>query len=327
MSFLTVSGISKQVEGNHVLTGISFRQERFQKIAIAGETGSGKSTLLKIIAGLIQPDSGQVYFENERLLGPLEKLIPGHPRIAYLSQHFELRNNYRVIEVLEMANKLPETDSSAIYEVCRITHLLNRRTDQLSGGEKQRIATARLLISSPRLLLLDEPYSNLDMFHKSILKSVIHDIAADLKVTCILVSHDPLDTLSWANKIFVMKNGQIIQEGTPKQIYNEPVNEYSAGLFGRYNLIDPATTKAFTASSEIKANGKKLFVRPENFKIVTEGANTVSGIVVDVNFFGSYYELQVLISATIITVKTVDGNISNGDTVYVSLSAGKVWDV
>src|SRR5438128_11831277 len=122
MNLLSVSGISKQSERGFVLNNISFTQQRFQKIAIAGETGSGKSTLLKIIAGLIQPDAGQVLFENERVLGPEEKLIPGHPCIGYLSQHFELRNNYKVEELLEMANKIPEDEAKTIYEICQITH-------------------------------------------------------------------------------------------------------------------------------------------------------------------------------------------------------------
>jgi len=327
MSFLTVTGINKQVEGNFVLKNISFTQQKLQKIAIAGETGSGKSTLLKIIAGLIQPGSGEVLFEQQKVLGPEEKLIPGHPRIGYLSQHFELRNNYRVDEVLMMANKIPDEEADTIYEVCRITHLLKRKTDQLSGGEKQRIATARLLISRPRLLLLDEPYSNLDMHHKNILKSVIHDIAERLNISCIMISHDPLDTLSWADEIFVMKDGQIIQKGTPEQVYQKPVNEYTGGLFGPYNLIDPVGDKAFAALEGTKLNGKKLFIRPENFKIVPKGNQGLQGIVDQVIYFGSYYEIKVQVSETSLTVKTTENNMSKGDTVYVSPDSSRIWYV
>src|SRR5687767_2904429 len=171
MSLLQLNGIGKRIGSRYVLKNISFIQHPSEKIAIAGETGSGKTTLLKIIAGFIQADEGEVMFEGEKIKGPQERLIPGHPHIAYLSQHFELRNNYRVEEVLEYANTLPPEESKRLYEICHISHLLQRKTDQVSGGEKQRIALAKLLTTSPRLLLLDEPFSNLDMRHRNVLKS------------------------------------------------------------------------------------------------------------------------------------------------------------
>ncbi|MGZ8542231.1 MAG: ATP-binding cassette domain-containing protein, partial [Chitinophagaceae bacterium] len=145
MALLTVSGLYKSERDKFVVKNISFIQQPFQKIAIAGETGSGKTTLLKMIAGLIQPDTGKIQFENEKVVGPFDKLIPGHRGIAYLSQHFELRNNYRVEEELEAVNKLTEKQAKDLYAVCRIEQLLKRRTDQLSGGERQRIVLAKLL--------------------------------------------------------------------------------------------------------------------------------------------------------------------------------------
>lgn len=196
MGFLEINNISKIQDGKWVVDDVSFSQAPFQKMAIAGETGSGKSTLLKMIAGLIQPDKGMIYFKDKHVLGPDYKLIPGHKDIAYLSQHFELRNSYRVEELLSYANKLTDEMANAIFEVCMINHLVKRKTDQLSGGERQRIAIARLLIGSPELLILDEPYSNLDLIHKNILKNVIREIGESLNITCLMVSHDPTDILS-----------------------------------------------------------------------------------------------------------------------------------
>jgi ABC-type sugar transport system ATPase subunit len=232
MSLLNVSGISKKQGEEFVLKNINFIQESLQRIAIAGSTGSGKTTLLKIIAGFIQPDAGEVLFEGGRVKGPLEKLLPGHSQIAYLSQNFELRNNYRVEELLHMANKFSNSDADLIFEVCRIGHLLNRWSDELSGGERQRIAFAKALITAPKLLLLDEPFSNLDAIHRNILKTVINDIEERLNTTCILVSHDPVDLLSWADEIIVLHEGKIVQRNVPVQIYTHPVNEYVAALFG-----------------------------------------------------------------------------------------------
>jgi len=324
MKLLTVSGISKQAGNELVLRDVSFSQQQFHKIAIAGETGSGKSTLLKIIAGFVQPESGEVRFKDERVLGPEEKLIPGHKGIACLSQHFELRNNYRVEELLEMANKIADEEAELIFEVCQIKHLLKRGTDQLSGGEKQRIATARLLVASPELLLLDEPYSNLDMVHKKVLKSVINDISEKLKITCIMVSHDPFDTLSWADEILVMKDGEIIQTGTPIQVYRQPVNGYVAGLFGGYNILSPQMAVDFSVAAERTAD-RKIFTRPEDFKIVSNEQQAVIGEVNRIMFFGSYYEIELMVDESLITVKTGEGGFVKGDLLYVSLSLDDIW--
>ncbi|PSL44774.1 ABC-type Fe3+/spermidine/putrescine transport system ATPase subunit [Chitinophaga niastensis] len=325
MDFLKVSNISKQQQGVFIVKDVSFTQQQFQKMVIAGETGSGKSTLMKTIGGLSQPDAGTVLFENVRVEGPLEVLIPGQPGTAYLSQHFELRNNYRVEEILSYANKLSDEDAAEIYAICRISHLLKRKTDQVSGGEKQRIAMARLLISAPRLFLLDEPYSNLDMIHKSILKGVINDIGEQLGITCMLISHDPLDILPWADEILVMKEGEIVQQGTPQQIYNQPVNEYVARLFGKYNLITPARSGVLAGLPGIALNGKNIFIRPEDFRVVSTPGEALTGKVNQLTFFGSYTEMEVLLAEDIITVKTAISNMKKGDTVHVAVAPDAVW--
>jgi ABC-type sugar transport system ATPase subunit len=327
MAFLSVKSISKQLNESFLVKGVSFVQEPSQQIALAGETGSGKTTLLKMIAGLIQPTAGEIHFENSKVIGPDEQLIPGHPGIAYLSQHFELRNNYRVHEILEMANKLVEDAAATIYEVCEVAHLLNRKTDQLSGGEKQRIALARLLVTAPRLLLLDEPFSNLDVQHKNIIKSVIRRLGEKLNITCILVSHDPLDILSWADMILVMKDGQIIQQGTATQVYRQPANEYCAGLFGEYNLVNKDTLVHFKEIPGIELNGKQLLVRPEHLVLSSSSNETVKGTVQRILFWGSYFTLDVQVGLQLIRVKTMNSELNTGDMIRLSVSASDMWYV
>ena len=320
-----MSGISVQEEGNLVLRDINFTQQEYQKIAIAGETGSGKSTLLQTIAGLVQPSAGQVLFEGKRVIGPHDKLVPGHPGIAYLSQLFELPQFLRVEQVLRYANILSGEEAETLYEVCQISHLLKRKTNQLSGGERQRIALARLLSTWPNLLLLDEPYSNLDKGHKDILKSVIHDITERLAITCMLISHDPHDTLSWADEIIVIRNGQIVQQGTPEQIYRHPVNEYVAGLFGSYNLIPAAEASALTAIPGINANGLDLLIRPESIQIVPRGDAALPAAVSKVAFFGSHYELEAQLADIPLTIRTNRNPVREGETIYISVAPEDVW--
>lgn len=316
MSLLNVEGISRREGEEWVLKNISFSQGALQNLAIAGATGSGKTSLLKIIAGLLQPGSGQVKFENVKVKGPSEKLLPGHPAIAYLSQHFELRSHYRVEEILQMANQFSNEEAQKIYEVCRIDHLLKRWSHQLSGGEKQRIALAKVLVSSPKLLLLDEPYSNLDVIHKNLLKKVIDDIDRELKITCILVTHDPADMLSWAHRIIVLKNGEIVQQASPEEIYRNPVNEYAAGLFGKYNLLPPQLVHAFASNPHKQLDA---FLRPEDFKIVPAGNGGVKGRVNKASFIGNGYELEIFVEGNRIILYSKKP-LQKNDEVYIRTS-------
>ncbi|RFS21959.1 ABC transporter ATP-binding protein [Chitinophaga silvatica] len=324
MNFLEVDHISKEQHGGYILKDVSFTQQQFQKLVIAGETGSGKSTLMKIAGGMAQADSGTVMFEGKRVKGALEVLIPGHPGTAYLSQHFELRNNYRVEEILSYANKLTDESAQEVFDVCRITHLLKRKTDQLSGGEKQRIAMARLLIGAPKLFLLDEPYSNLDMIHKSILKNVIQDIGDKLGITCMLVSHDPQDILPWADVVLIMKDGTIVQQGSPYEIYNQPVNEYVGGLLGKYNLLTPQQASCFKDLPGLQFE-KSLFIRPEDLSISKARKEIVKGKVVESLYYGSYYDITVKVENTFLVVRSSDGGLKPGASVNIAVNISKVW--
>jgi len=323
MELLHVSAVSKREKGFFSVRNISFTQQPFQKIAIAGETGSGKTTLLKMIGGLTQPDAGEILFEQKKVRGPFDQLIPGHKGIAYLSQHFELRNNYWVHEILSYANELKEETAITIYKICRVDHLLDRRTDQLSGGERQRIALARLLIGSPRLLLLDEPFSNLDPLHRKIIRSVINDVNAQLGISCIMVSHDAPDILPWAETILVLKAGELIQSGSPEQVYSQPVNEYTTGLFGEYNLLK--TEHAVLLQPSLNPpGGKKLLVRPEQF-IISKTGNGWAGIIKNSWFMGSHYLLEVIAGAQLLKITSTEPSFVRGDTVNLSLAQIHPW--
>jgi ABC-type sugar transport system ATPase subunit len=323
MEILSVQNISKQRGKDFTLYPISFNLEQSRRLAIAGATGSGKSTLLRIIGGMVEPDGGEVRFEGKKVWGPDYTLIPGHAGIGYLSQHFELRNNYTVAEELDYANKLPQADASAIYDICRISHLLNRRTDQLSGGEKQRIVTARLLTTRPRLLLLDEPYSNLDADHRQLMKEMIRDIGEQLGTTCILVSHEPMDTLSWADEVLVLQQGRLVQQGSPQEVYHQPVNSYVAGLFGKFQLLSTEETALFNVLPG--PNDTRLLVRPGYFLLATGNDGAWNGTVVRVAFYGTYYELEILVEHLLVTVSTTLPTFKKGDKILLTLHEGNQW--
>lgn len=303
---LKVSHISRQIDQLRILKDVSFTQKSRQRIAIAGETGSGKTTLLKIIAGLEQPNKGSVYLNNKKIEGPDLKLVPGHSQIAYLSQEFELPKFLRIAEVLSRNSNLTDEACQNIYDVCDISHLLERKTNELSGGERQRVALAKLLVTAPDVLLLDEPYSNLDLNHRNILKRVIDDISKQLNVTCILVSHEPTDTLSWAQEIIILKEGKIVQQAKPETIYSRPINHYVAGLFGRFTELNDLQLKNFSKILNIKLTSKNKFLRPEQVNLVATKRKAIEGTVIGVNFLGGIYEVEVLLDkSTSVFVNTI----------------------
>ncbi|OLY92026.1 ABC transporter ATP-binding protein [Cnuella takakiae] len=314
MSLLQVSDLHINAATGPVLRGISFETEALKNIAIAGATGSGKSTLLKAIGGLAQPTSGKILFGGKRVLGPDERLLPGHPQIAYLSQHFELRNNYRVEEELECLNQMSEGEAARIYAICEVDHLLKRRTDQLSGGEKQRIVTARLLTTRPKLLLLDEPFSNLDLAHKQVMQRVINEISTQLEITCMLVTHDPQDSLPWAHHILIMRDGLVVQEGTPQALYHHPVDAYAAGLLGKYNEL--STTQA----DALGMQKNHFLLRPEAIQIHSSGKGP-QATVEAVLFYGSYYETRLRYLDGSLLVRTLHAEWKPGDQLFISLTA------
>lgn len=318
MSFLRVSDIHKRDDKGFHLNNISFEVEAAQKLAIAGATGSGKTTLLKIIGGLAQADSGSVWLNGLKVKGADEQLIPGHKNIGYLSQHFELRNHYRVEEILDYANQLTDKAAAELYELCRVDFLLKRWSTELSGGERQRVALARILTASPTLLLLDEPFSNLDLPHKTILKEVVRDIGQHLNITSILVSHDAADILPWANDIIILKEGVMLERGSPQEIYLNPVETYTAGLFGKYNLMDNYLLSIFGYPAPV--DGVPLLLRPEHFELNDTSENTIEAIVHNIQYLGFTYELTLMVHGLPLVIHNNRPGYSVGDTVRIRIA-------
>jgi iron(III) transport system ATP-binding protein len=305
MSWLVVNQVFKRLSASIGVDNVSFDLAAGQRLGIAGETGAGKSSLLKMIAGLLQPDGGEIFFKGERVRGPEEQLLPGHPAIAYLSQHFELINHYRVEEFLALTSLLDGREAQRLYALCNIDSLLQRKTTQLSGGERQRVALAAALGKKPQLLLLDEPFSNLDTAQKEKSKELLVNIEKEALLTPLIVSHDASDLLSWADSILLMQQGKIVQQGSPQALYLYPANAYCAGLLGPFTQV-PGDWLSALAGKSGSAVAKNIFLRPEQLQITLQqpAQGSISATVAEVSFRGSHNLVQLWCMGHLVKVST-----------------------
>ena len=291
-TILQIQSVDKINEENRpLLTSISFEVGEGERLAIVGETGSGKSTLLKSIGGLTMINAGKILFMGSKVEGPEERLVAGHDQISYLSQHFELPKFITVRDFLNRKEVIKVENPEHIYKACRIQNLLDRDTRALSGGEKQRVALTKELLRAPEILLLDEPFSNLDFNHKRIIREVLDEIKRDLSITILMVAHDPKDVLSWADKVMVLHKGKMIQYERPSLLFERPVNEYVASLFGAYSLVSVDGLEEDIVPDWHLLNDQ-VFLRPHNIQLQKDSSG-YAGKVAKVRYYGAYDELTI----------------------------------
>ena len=278
---LKVKNISFSYQEKPTINTISFELEKGKNMAVIGESGCGKSTLLKLIYGLYDLNKGQIFWNNTEVLGPKYHLIPGMDFMKYLAQDFDLMPFISVAENVGkyLSNFYPEQKKERITELLKIvemTDYANIKANNLSGGQMQRVALARVLALEPEVLLLDEPFSHIDNFRKNSLRRKLFGYLKEKQITTIFATHDSSDVLSFADDVLVLKDGKIIEEGNPKNIYNNPKNKYVASLFGDVN--------------EIEIDGKTTFIYPNQLMIVEKSNLNVE--VINSYFLGSHYLIE-----------------------------------
>ncbi len=246
------------------IKALSFSINEGDIVAIIGESGSGKSTLLKCIYGLLKPDDGQVLLNGKKVKGPDEQLIPGNAEMKMVTQDFSLNIYAKVYD--NIASMLSNTDIKAKHEKTiemmehlHIAHLKEKKITELSGGEQQRVAIAKALISDTKVLLLDEPFSQVDSLLKNQLRADIKRLAKETGLTIILVSHDPTDGLFLADQLLILKEGVLLQNDRPENIYQQPSSIYTAQILGNAVVL----TQKEAAQIGIKTNKQHVVFYPE----------------------------------------------------------------
>lgn len=264
----------------HALSDISIEVSSGKVTYILGESGSGKSTLLKIIAGLEDADQGQVLVNNEEITGPSQNLVPGYDHLAYVPQDFKLQQFWTVRDNIgKKISHYPSDEKEARIEellsLCKLDSYADRFPRELSGGQQQRIAMAAAVADEPDIVLLDEPFSNLDLPMKTEVRKEIINMLRALDITVLLVSHDPAEALAVADHIIILNQGHLEQFGHPVEVYQNPKSHYAAKFLGPIN--------------EIKLGRKNALIRPERIKINSKGQYT--GKVKESIFMGMHYHL------------------------------------
>ncbi len=281
MSFLSAEGISKTFDNIPALRGISIRLRKGEWMAVLGESGSGKSTLLRIIGRFIQQDQGTVRLGREVFRPVQDQLIPGSEKIRLVHQEFDLFPNQTVQENIAYPlrfhpREFRDERTGELLEIIQLAHAAGQKAKLLSGGEKQRTAIAKAIADVPEVLLMDEPFSHLDLPNRNRLSAVLTRLRHKEKLTCIFVTHDASDAFAWADQVLVLKEGRLVQEGTPRDLYQAPADAYVAELTGHVNWIVP---------------GRERFVRPERTHVTRSALRSKwTGKVVSVFYRGRDWE-------------------------------------
>lgn len=319
-NILELKNITVSFDGEKILDNISLDISDKEFVTLLGPSGCGKTTTLRIIAGFLQQDSGDVFFDGEII-----NSLPANKRnVNTIFQRYALFPHLNVYENIAFGLKVKKVPKNEIKKrVSEMLKLVNlegfekRSISKLSGGQQQRVAIARAVINKPKILLLDEPLAALDLKLRKDMQTELKNIQKKLGITFIFVTHDQEEALSMSDKVVVMNEGKIQHIGTPKDIYNEPINAFVADFIGESNIIDGVMLDDF----KVKIEGVELqcldkgfnvneavdvVIRPEDVDIVHPEKGLITGEVTSVTFLGVHYEIIVDVNGFKWMIQTTD---------------------
>ena len=272
-----------------LLENINFKLEKGEHLCVMGESGCGKSTLLKVVYGLFDLQEGSIFWNQEQVLGPAFHLIPGMKNFKYVAQDFDLMPFTTVADNISkfLSRMYPEESkkrTDELLEVIEMTAFADVKVKTLSGGQQQRVAIARALAKEPELLLLDEPFGQIDNFKKRSLRRMLFSYLKEKNIACIVATHDAEDALSFADKMIVIEKNKIIANSAPQELFRNPKSKYVASLFDDVN--------------ELIIEGEEELVYPHQIKLVK--SSLLKAKVRHTYFRGFYWLIEVSLEGQIV---------------------------
>ena len=304
-TIISFENVNKFYEDTHVLKNINFEIEKGKFYTLLGPSGCGKTTILRIIAGFTDVSNGKVTLNGQ----DVTNLPPNKRKVNTVFQDYALFPHMNVFENIAFGLRLKKTPENIIKEkvadalkMVQLSGYENREISQMSGGQQQRVAIARALVNEPEVLLLDEPLSALDLKLRTDMQYELRELQQRLGITFIFVTHDQEEALAMSDEIFVMSKGEVVQSGTPVDIYDEPINRFVADFIGESNIVDGVMKEDYLvefvgkefecADAGMRPNEKvEIVIRPEDLSLtsIEKGKLTVE---VDTQLFrGVHYEI------------------------------------
>lgn len=333
MSYIKFENINKYYNNQHVLKNLDLTIDKGSFVTLLGPSGCGKSTLLRCLAGLESLSTGKIFLDDE----DITLKNPRQRNIGMIFQQYSLFPTMTVYQNisfgLRMKKERKETIDKLVKEALTLVQLEGSEKkfpSQLSGGEQQRVALARCIVTKPKVLLLDEPFSAIDAKLRKSLQTRIKEIHRELNMTCVFVTHDQEEAMIMSDVIHLMHNGVIEQSGHPAQVYSNPKNPYVASFIGNYNIIDKIDLSrvfGYDVSSE------KIAVRPEMISIEKEEVVDVSefifakGVIVDNILQGNIIRYFVDINGLKVKVDFLFNNselFENNQEIYLKINKNNI---
>ena len=281
-----------------VANSINFYLFEGEIFTILGTSGSGKTTFIRMLCGLETPDSGEIFIDEKQVFGKNINLEPNKREVSIVFQNYALLPHLSVASNILFGANANKIELEEVLEKTKLKGHEDKYPHELSGGQQQRVALARAIINKPKILLLDEPLSNIDTELRNILRTELKEMIKSFNITALFITHDKEDAFYLSNRIAIMHGGDILQVGTPRELYNNPINLYCANFLGKITKID-----------------ENRYIRPENIKILNSGK--LKARVLANTFYGNFNEITALLGDKKVIIHSCDKNPNINDEINI----------